>query len=127
MHFTSTEVMPFLFHRVDLQQDGKLITKLSDAEAMQLCRLNFVRGIMSARKVEGGEKVPVLRYLELIVSVRKLKTVLGRVVVRSLQSVAEDSRTFMRTKFGIQHDLRKCRLYKGGPTRLGVVVIAAPA
>ena len=95
------------------------MAKLSDREAENLCRIGYVEGIFSARRdPETGEKVPVLRYLQLTVSLRTLRTVLKRVSVKVLAVKAEDSKTFMRTKFGVFHDARKCRSYEGGVTRL---------
>lgn len=119
MILPAAEAIPFLFHQIELRKEGQLVAKLSDREAENLCRIGFVEGIFSARRdPETGEKVPVLRYLQLIVTLRKLKTVLQRVSVKVLSVKAEDSKTFMRTKFGVFHDRRKCREYAGGVTRL---------
>lgn len=116
---TAAEVVPFLFHMVELQQNGDLVTRLSEREAQNLCGLGFVVGRMGRRKdAETGKKVPVLRYLELTVSRRKLKETISRVSVKTLQCKAEDSRTFSGEPHRTRHDFRKCDAYAGGVTRL---------
>lgn len=105
-------------HGAELRHNGELVAKLSGAEALNLCDREYVEGIAGAYKGEDGEKQTVLRYLSLIVSMAKLRKVLSRVAVKSIQAKAEDSRTFQRTRFGIEHHFGRCRLYAGGPTRL---------
>ena len=125
MDLSPHELIPLLFHKVDLMADGALVAKLNEREAANLCRLEMVEGVVWMRKVAGTkQKEPVLRYLRATVTVRKLRTVLGRIGVRSGQTVADDCRTVTRTEFGIFHDRRKCASYAGGPARLGVVVEA---
>jgi len=117
--FTANEAAPYLFHRVDLQKDGELVTKLTEQEAANLCRLGFVVGRMGKRRDKAtGEKVLELRYLELTISIRKLKGIMSRVSVKTMQSKAEDSRTFTGESHRVRHDMRKCNAYAGGVTRL---------
>lgn len=119
LFFTAAEVDPFLFHMVELQKDGELVTKLTEQEARNLCKLEFVVGRMSERRdKETRKKIPVLRYLELTVSRKKLKETISRVSVKTLQCKAEDSRTFSGEPHRTRHDFRKCNAYAGGVTRL---------
>lgn len=123
MTFTADDLAPFLFDNVDLQQYGSLITKLTGAEALNLCRLGMVEGRMGKARCEvSGEKVPVLRYLELIATTRRLKTVLRRVGAKSRgQVVAVDCNTTVRTKFGVFHRRDRSAAYAGGVSRLVVI------
>lgn len=107
--FTAQEVIPHLFHRVDLQQEGRLIAKLSEQEARNLCRLEYVAGRMG--KAKGG--AVALRWLELQVPLRTLHKVLCRVAVKTLAAKAEDSCTTFGKGHKISHDMRKCRAYRG--------------
>jgi len=117
--YTAAEVVPFLFHMVELQQNGELVTRLSEREAQNLCSLEFVVGRMGRRRdADSGEQVAVLRYLELTVSRKKLKETISRVSVKTLQCKAEDSRTFSGEPHRTRHDFRKCNAYAGGVTRL---------
>lgn len=108
----------------ELRHEGQLVAKLTGREALNLCDRGYVDGIAGQHKDEAGEKQTVLRYLSLIVSMAKLRKVLSRVAVKSIQAKAEDSRTFQRTRFGIEHHFGRCRLYAGGPTRILPVRVA---
>ena len=122
MKITAAEALPYLFDRIELMDGGSLVTRLSGGEAANLCRLGYVTGTMSARRDEEGKKVPVLRCLSLSVTQRKLKGVLHRLSVKSINLTAMDSKTTRQTQFGVFHDNRKCDAYFGGPSRLEVII-----
>lgn len=101
-----------------MRHEGQLVAKLTGREALNLCDRGYVEGIAGQHKDEAGEKQTVLRYLSLIVTMAKLRSVLRRVAVKQMQSKAEDSRTFQHTRFGYAHHVRRCLAYEGGPARL---------
>lgn len=102
----------------ELRHEGQLVAKLTGREALNLCDRGYVEGIAGQHKDEDGEKQTVLRYLSLIVTMAKLRSVLKRVAVKQMQSKAEDSRTFQHTRFGYAHHVRRCNTYQGGVSRL---------
>lgn len=102
----------------ELMHEGRLVAVLTGREALSLCDRGYVEGIAWLTRDDQGERVVVLRYLSLIVTMAKLRSVLRRVAVKQMQSKAEDSRTFQHTRFGYAHHVRRCLAYEGGPARL---------
>jgi hypothetical protein len=128
MRLPARDVVAKLYPRVPLRENGELLTHLSEQEAQNLCRLEYVQGICSLRKGGDGRKeIGDLRFLELIVTRRRLQTVLRRMVARSGRISAEGSKTTFTNRFGVFHSPSRSRAYRDPLERIFVFRRLVPA